>query len=177
MSSPTVLRVTLDGERTYEIEVRQVDGRTIARVDGRDVVVELRDGLGPGGVGGLVDGRPMELGVRAGDLSTVFVPGGRPLRVDVSDGASFATPGLSVPTHAQGPCDVTSPITGIVAAVIRQPGAMVQLGDPLVLVEAMKMENRILAPRAGCVLHVAVAQGDLVRPGQVLARVGAVEAP
>jgi biotin carboxyl carrier protein len=39
----------------------------------------------------------------------------------------------------------------------------------------MKMENRVVAPRAGCVLSIEAAPGDRVRPGQLLARVGGLE--
>lgn len=158
MPRPTTLRVTLDGERTYDVELRQVDGRTVARVDGRDLVVELREGT----LGGLVDGRPVELA--AGD-GAVFLPGCRPLRLEVAGTA----PVPRVEPHPPGPCEVKSPITGIVVAVLARPGSLVAQGEPLLLVEAMKMENRIRAPRAGRVAHVAVAQGDLVRAGQPVA--------
>lgn len=170
-----VLRVTLDGERTYEVEIREEDGRTIARVGGRDLVVELHPDQ-PDGVSGLVDGRPVELGTPGGDLSTVFVAGARPLAVEVAEGpAPRLVPRLVTPLV--WPRDVTSPITGVVIDVRVRPGARVSPGEPLLLVEAMKMENRVAAPLAAIVEHVAVAVGDRVRPGDVLVRLGAPESP
>lgn len=173
MPQPTLLRVTLDDDRTYEIEVREEGGRTVARVNGRDMVVELREGAG---IGGLVDGRPMELGAPAGDLSTVFVPGGRPLRVGFSDGvSSLSAPRVEALRAGEASRAVMSPITGIVSAVLVQPGDLVAQGQPLLLVEAMKMENRIQAPATGRVVRIDVAQGALVRPGQILAHIEAAE--
>lgn len=168
------LRVTLDGERSYEVEVREEGGRTIARIGGRDLVVELHPDQ-PDGVAGLVDGRPLELGAPGGDLSTVFVPGGRPFDVQVEEGpAPRSAPRLVSP--AVWPREVTSPITGVVLDLLVRPGARVSPGEPLLIIEAMKMENRVVAPAAALVEHVAVAVGDRVRPGEPLVRLVAPEA-
>jgi acetyl/propionyl-CoA carboxylase alpha subunit len=57
---------------------------------------------------------------------------------------------------------------GRVLDVLVQPGAMVHKGEPLVLLEAMKMELRIAAPADGVVMQVRCAAGDVVERGQVL---------
>jgi len=59
---------------------------------------------------------------------------------------------------------------GSVVAVHVVDGATVKAGDPLVSIEAMKMEHPVLAPRDGTV-QVLVAVGDQVRRGQPVARV------
>ena len=63
---------------------------------------------------------------------------------------------------------------GTVVAVPVADGARVETGDTVVVVEAMKMEHRLVAPAAGTV-SVQVAPGDLVRLDQVVARVDAEE--
>jgi acetyl-CoA/propionyl-CoA carboxylase biotin carboxyl carrier protein len=68
--------------------------------------------------------------------------------------------------------ELRSPMPGTVVAVPVEDGARVEPGDTVVVVEAMKMEHRLVAPVAGTVA-VHVAPGDLVRLDQVVARVDA----
>ena len=60
---------------------------------------------------------------------------------------------------------LAAPMPATVIAVNVQPGAQVSRGDILVLLEAMKMELPIKAPRDGRVGKIACAQGELVQPG------------
>ena len=53
-----------------------------------------------------------------------------------------------------------------------QPGQAVSAGQPLLVLEAMKMENEIRAPRSGQVERVNVAVGQGVPLGMLLAEVG-----
>ncbi len=64
---------------------------------------------------------------------------------------------------------VRSPIGGTVAAVKVSPGDEVAVGQVLVVVEAMKMENEIVASRAGVIQDVAVSAGVAVQSGDVVA--------
>lgn len=68
--------------------------------------------------------------------------------------------------------DVVSPIQGTVVRVDVAPGSLVDRGDLLVVVEAMKMENEIRAHRAGVVGEILVAAADRVAAGAVLMRFG-----
>lgn len=63
---------------------------------------------------------------------------------------------------------VTSPMPGTVAAVLKKPGDIVAAGDPVLVVEAMKMENEIPAPVSGTVISVFANKGDKVNPDEVL---------
>jgi acetyl-CoA/propionyl-CoA carboxylase biotin carboxyl carrier protein len=65
---------------------------------------------------------------------------------------------------------IRSPMQGTVLKVATQVGAEVQAGEVLVVVEAMKMENEIVAPHAGTVDAVVVGEGDQVTNGQELVR-------
>ncbi len=73
--------------------------------------------------------------------------------------------------HA-APQTLRARIPGRVARVWVTPGTLVESGDRLLSIEAMKMENEIRAPRAGTVLSVAVQVGDRVDLGSDLAVVG-----
>ncbi len=63
---------------------------------------------------------------------------------------------------------VTSPMAGVIKSVLVKLSAQVKQGQPLVVLEAMKMENQISAPVAGTVKSIDVHEGDSVREGQVL---------
>jgi len=62
----------------------------------------------------------------------------------------------------------TAPLPGTVIRVGVQAGARVAAGDPLVVLESMKMEHAVLAPAAMTVAAVRVAAGDSVALGEVL---------
>jgi biotin carboxyl carrier protein len=61
---------------------------------------------------------------------------------------------------------------GRVLAVHAPEGSVVEQGDPVLTLEAMKMEHVVAAPRAGRVSDLSVAAGDQVARGQALARIG-----
>ncbi len=61
-----------------------------------------------------------------------------------------------------------SPVTGIVASVLAQPGKTHQAGDVLLVLEAMKMETQVSAHVAGKVASIKVKAGDSVQSGQIL---------
>ncbi len=71
---------------------------------------------------------------------------------------------------------VTSPMPGVVQVVKVVVGAAVQLGEPLVIIEAMKMEHTVTAPVGGTVSSLAVRPGSQVTADQVLAVID-VEVP
>jgi len=66
---------------------------------------------------------------------------------------------------------VKAPIPGLISRVLVEPGATVSAGQPLIVLEAMKMENEIRAPFDGVVTALSVAVGQTVLGNQVLAEV------
>jgi acetyl-CoA/propionyl-CoA carboxylase biotin carboxyl carrier protein len=67
---------------------------------------------------------------------------------------------------------ITSPMQGTIVKVLVDVGATVETGQPLLVLEAMKMENNINSERAGTVQEIKVAPGDAVSSGDVLAVIG-----
>ncbi|MGA2570076.1 MAG: biotin/lipoyl-containing protein [Terracidiphilus sp.] len=61
-----------------------------------------------------------------------------------------------------------SPVTGLVIRVNVRPGQTLQPGELILVLEAMKMETNVTAPREGTIKEVRVAQGDSVKIGDVL---------
>ncbi len=68
--------------------------------------------------------------------------------------------------------DIKSPLPGTVLDVMVKEGDAVKVGDRLLLLEAMKMENNIEADRDGVVRSIKVRKGDSVLEGDVLVTIG-----
>ncbi|EEG52524.1 biotin/lipoyl-containing protein, partial [Enterocloster asparagiformis] len=64
---------------------------------------------------------------------------------------------------------VTAPMPGKVVGVKASAGQAVKKGDTILVLEAMKMENDIVAPQDGTVASINVSTGDSVESGAVLA--------
>ena len=63
------------------------------------------------------------------------------------------------------PSALAAPMPATVVSIDVEPGQTVKAGDTLILLEAMKMELSIAAPRDGRVARIACTQGELVQPG------------
>jgi biotin carboxyl carrier protein len=75
-------------------------------------------------------------------------------------------------TSATGPLDIRATLPGLVVAVAVSAGDAVAEGDPLLTIEAMKMQNEVRAPRSGTVTHVSATAGQAVAAGALLVRLG-----
>jgi biotin carboxyl carrier protein len=71
--------------------------------------------------------------------------------------------------HDGGRAEIKSPMPGKLVRVLVERGQQVEAGTPLVVVEAMKMQNEMKSPRAGTVTELRVAPGATVNAGDVLA--------
>ena len=70
--------------------------------------------------------------------------------------------------HAHGAASVVAPMPGRVVRVLVKAGDVVAVRQAVVVVEAMKMENELRAPKAGKVREVAATPGMPVEAGRVL---------
>ena len=82
--------------------------------------------------------------------------------------APVAAPAAAAPVAAGAGESITSPMPGNILAVNVATGDMVKKGQVLMILEAMKMENEIMAPRDGKVTAVAVTKGAAVESGALL---------
>ena len=74
----------------------------------------------------------------------------------------------AAPAGAQGGVKVNAPMPGKILGVKVAAGQAVKKGDVLVVLEAMKMENEIVAPQDGTVASVNTSVGEQVEAGAVL---------
>jgi pyruvate carboxylase subunit B len=79
-----------------------------------------------------------------------------------------ATPGAARLPRKDIEGGVKSNMQGMVLKVVARRGAQVKKGDPLIVLEAMKMENPIYSPKDGRVTEIFVDTGDVVQSGDVL---------
>ena len=86
--------------------------------------------------------------------------------------ASASSPPATRPLAENGGTrrEIAAPIAGTVQKVFVQAGARVEAKAPVFLLDAMKMDTYIYAPRAGTIANVDVHPGDAVRVGQTLLR-------
>ena len=91
--------------------------------------------------------------------------------VDGPDGsvALAEVPRFADPNAVAHAGSLLAPMPGTVVRVLGEPGQQVEAGQPLVVLEAMKMEHTVAAPGDGILGEVRVAAGDQVDTGQVLA--------
>jgi len=82
----------------------------------------------------------------------------------------FTEPALFAPRLAAAdPSQVLAPLAGKVARVMVQPGAQVEAGDCVCVIEAMKMETRVVAAASGSLRALHAQAGDQVSAGELLA--------
>lgn len=80
-----------------------------------------------------------------------------------------AAPKAAPKVAGQGSVKVNSPMPGKILSVKTSVGQAVKKGEVLMILEAMKMENEVVAPEDGTVASIDVAAGDSVEAGVVLA--------
>ena len=159
----------LDGTRR-RVALRRAGDGWIAGIDGREVGVSVVE------VGG---GWSMLVGTASYEIAFDHAPGGE-LIVQVNGVAVPLTviePGRPRAKAARrgrrgeadsGPRAIVAPMPGRIVRVLVKPEEAVVARQPLVVVEAMKMENEVRAPRAGTVSEVRVAEGASVEANTVL---------
>ena len=162
-----ILDATVRG-RSIRVEVQGGSGRYTVRLDGRPLEVDVvRTGRHFASL--LVGGESHEVGIEKGDEGYEVVLPGETVTVDVAE----AGRGPSLPASPpHGPSRLTAPMPGRVVRVLEALGADVVAGQGLFVIEAMKMENELKAPRAGRIQEVAVREGQAVEAGALLAVVG-----
>jgi biotin carboxyl carrier protein len=67
------------------------------------------------------------------------------------------------------PEEIKAHITGVVFQITAKAGDTVQAGDPVIVLESMKMESPVEAPRAGAVKEIKVQEGQTVQEGETVA--------
>jgi biotin carboxyl carrier protein len=169
------------GDKTHRIELVRSGSASIWRciLDGREFpldVVSLQAGV----LSFLVEGRSYEVRLdddkekdKAKDssgIATSIVVGNEHFLATVRDPRSLRS--RRRPADAgQGIQKLTAPMPGKVVRILVPAGTEVEAGQPVLAIEAMKMQNEIKSPKKGKVKKITVNEGDAVDAGQILMEV------
>ncbi len=149
-SAPGRFRVTLDGT-VHEVDAARTGDHALSLIlqgeGGRSRDVQIAPSGPPGEILVGIDGR----------VAAVSIDARRSRR-----GAPDAAAALD------GEQKIVAPMPGRIVRILAAAGDAVAARQPLVVVEAMKMENELRAPRAGRVKLVAVTPGMSVESGRLL---------
>jgi methylmalonyl-CoA carboxyltransferase small subunit len=120
-----------------------------------------------------VEGRSYEVDVEVAETDHAVLPPSYPVGSALLSGQ--VAPRAPVESSAAAPHAVAdeakvcrSPVSGIVVKVLAQVGQTLQVGDSLLVLEAMKMETEISAPVSGKVAAINLKPGDNVQAGSVV---------
>lgn len=138
----------------YEVEIEEVEGN-IAKVNVNGIPFEIE----------------LQQPINAARHPQIVKP-----KVEAPKPAPAAAPAPS-PTKTPAPSAVSgnsvkSPLPGTITEVKVSVGQQVNVGDVVVVLEAMKMQNNIESEFAGTVTAVNIAKGDSVMEGSVLLTIG-----
>lgn len=169
------------GNKTHRIELVRSGSASIWRciLDGREFpldVVSLQAGV----LSFLIEGRSYEARLDndkdkdkakdSSEVATSIVVGNERFLATVRDPRSLRSRRGSADA-GQGIKKLTAPMPGKVVRILAPAGTEVEAGQPVLAIEAMKMQNEIKSPKKGRVKKITVNEGDAVDAGQILVEV------
>lgn len=138
-------------------------------VNGEPVTVDLKQSGVPELYSVLFSGRSYDMLVQPERSSYAVTFSGEHFLVQVEDERTRKlNTGRKAPSVPHGELAIRAPIPGLVVKVLIEKESHIQEGQPLVILEAMKMENEIRAPRTGVVKSIAVVAGQRVEQNIIL---------
>ncbi len=155
-------------EKTYTIDIGENSPQREIRIDERRFDIDWRQ------IAALAAGPPHPVNKPdvTGYRYEVLVAGHR-FEIAVEDEREKALTGSIHSAHESGEAMVRAPMPGLVLGLPMEPGANVERGQTVVILEAMKMENDLASPITGKVKEIRVNKGQTVNQGDVLIVVSA----
>ncbi len=159
------------GEKALELDFQTQDNRLTIRTESGDLEFEAIR-IQPGSYSVLMNNRSFVVGVCSESDQRVNV-NGTPVELELLDAVHLHLRELgwdTVPEVKAGL--VSAQIPGLITKIFHQTGDEVNEGDPIFLMEAMKMENEIKAPVSGNILKISVQEGQTVDKGTTVIEIG-----
>jgi 3-methylcrotonyl-CoA carboxylase alpha subunit len=149
----------IDGETEVPVTAHYRSGGYQLDLPGGACIARAESGAGGGLVADLGGARLHAQVVRTGSTLTVFT-GGTSHRLELKQ--------FELVADEEAGGSLVAPMPGNIVAVLVSDGQRVEKNQPLLVMEAMKMEHTIVAPTAGVVRQLLFAKGDQVREGEQL---------
>lgn len=154
------------GTAEYEVDISQDGNITI---DGEPTSVDLCQSGVPELYSVLFGGRSYDMLIESGRFEYIITFQGEQFHVQIEDERNRKlNTGRKAPSVPHGELAIKAPIPGLVVKVLVAEGDEIEDGQPLVILEAMKMENEIRSIRAGTVQSVKVEAGQRVEQNEIL---------
>jgi len=163
-----IYEVTI-AEKLYRVELVRTEQEWKCKLDGRELpldVVSAQDGM----LSLLLQGKSYEVKQETVGAESNVVVGQERFSASVRDPRSFRSRRRSGASE-QGVMKIKAPMPGKVVRILAPAGSQVEMGQSVVVIEAMKMQNELKAPKTGVVKKISVAEGAAVEAGQALAEV------
>jgi biotin carboxyl carrier protein len=163
-----IYEVTVAG-KVHKVELTRTESNWLCKLDGRELpldVVSTRNGV----LSLLLEGRSYEIKQEQTAGETNIVVGNHRFNANVRDPRSLRSRRASE-TGAQGVRKITAPMPGKVVRILVSVGEPLEAGQPVLVIEAMKMQNELKSPKKGVLKKVNVIPGAAVEAGQALAEV------
>jgi biotin carboxyl carrier protein len=153
-----------DRERTYQVEIEAIDSHTYdVRIDDGPAVRVDAHKTPRTGYSLLIGARQYEGSVDVVDDGDLVVQvGSASFEFAVADRRSRLFAGIGSGRAISGRQELRAQMPGKIVKLMVRPGDTVEADQPLVVIEAMKMENELRSPVAGVVKEIAVAEGAAV---------------
>jgi biotin carboxyl carrier protein len=119
----------------------------------------------------LVEVNGQEHTVSINQIQRLFLPASVPKTILPKESGLKTAPAVT-PAAMMSIDGVIAPMPGQIKAILVREGDKVTAGQKLLIMEAMKLENKLPAPRDGIVKHILVRDGDIVSQGQELITIG-----
>jgi biotin carboxyl carrier protein len=155
-----------DGEK--RVEIRKEGSTYFCDIDGEAFVADARLVDGPGVVSLIVDKKCYEAVITATGKKMIVSTGGEEFEIELSDELAHRGVGRTGSAAEVGIEEVKAPMPGVVVAVEVETGEEIPPASPVVIVEAMKMQNEISTLGGGVVKKILVKTGDVVESQQTL---------
>jgi biotin carboxyl carrier protein len=143
------VRAVIDGQ-PYDVEISEPEPHVyLIKKNGKIFEAYVASGDSPDG--------PKKVTIRGREIEVRLID---PKRLRGSGGAG---------EHGDGLAEIKTAMPGKVVRILSEPGSTVQKGAGVLVVEAMKMQNELKAPKNGTVKEIRVSEGETVSAGDILA--------
>ena len=154
------------GSKIRQLEFTLDQERVRSSIDGRVVEASAVE-VSPGTYSILIDGQSFDVRVESSAAGLSVHANGREYLIAIRDPRQWRRY-RGAAAEVEGRQKVMAPMPGKVIRLLVKSGDLVEVGQPLLVVEAMKMQNEVRSPKSGTVEGLAVSPGQAVSAGDTL---------